>query len=138
MHRKDTTALPGNPISVAASNDTATALLRLEQLFPDYAESSSITIECHKRNYSASLIARAVEDCDACLLNLNVTSPSDSPDGRVAVELRVNHREPDSVSRSLERYGFEVVKASGNTSGATDDDSLMRRRYDELMHYLNI
>ena len=86
-------------------------------------------------DYSASRIARAVEDCDAHLLNLNITSDGENFDNRIIAELRVSHRNPESVGRSLERYGYEVVDAEG---APLADDSLMRSRYDELMHYLGI
>ena len=83
----------------------------------------------------SSRIARAVEDCDAHLLNLNITSDGENFDNRIIAELRVSHRNPESVGRSLERYGYEVVDAEG---APLADDSLMRSRYDELMHYLGI
>lgn len=48
--------------------------------------------------------------------------------------LRVNHRSPDRVARSLERYGYRVVALE---SGAADDD-VIRNNYDELMRYLGL
>jgi ribosomal protein S11 len=89
---------------------------------------------CRKEDYSASIVARAVEDCDAHLLNLNVTSQvTDS--GDMVVELRVGINNGESVARSLARYGYEVVKIEHNS--VVDNDS-MRRRIDELMHYINL
>lgn len=135
MPVKDSSILSDGSVSVASSTGASEAVKRLEMLFPRYAECSMITVECHRSHYSASLIVRAVEDCDAYLLNFNVLSSAGSDDGRVRVELRVSHRYPDSVCRSLERYGFDILGAS---SSATEDDSLIRSRYNELMHYLNI
>ena len=74
-------------------------------------------------DYSASRIARAVEDADAHLLNLNVTSDSERSDNRITAELRISHRDPEAAARSLERYGYEVIGAEGT---ADSDDSLMR------------
>ena len=108
---------------------------RLERLFPPVEESSTILLACPRGDYSASRIARAVEDCDAHLLNLNITSDGETFDNRIIAELRVSHHNPESVGRSLERYGYEVVDAEG---APLADDSLMRSRYDELMHYLGI
>ncbi|MDE6684329.1 MAG: hypothetical protein K2J94_04020, partial [Duncaniella sp.] len=46
----------------------------LERLFPPRDESSRLLVSCITSDYSASRIARAVEDADAHLLNLNVTT----------------------------------------------------------------
>lgn len=108
---------------------------RLDRLFPSVEESSTLLLACRRGDYSASRIAMAVEDCDAHLLNLNITSDGEDLDNRIVAELRVSHRNPESVSRSLERYGYQVLDATGAPIG---DESLMRSRYDELMHYLGI
>lgn len=128
MPRKDSIILPDGTPATSARR-------RLERLFPDYGESSTLYISCHSSDYSASKIAHAVEDCNAHLINLNVTSDNDPESGRVGVELRVNHLDPEAVARSLERYGFEVNSVYAPSAA---DDSVMRHRYEELMHYLNI
>ena len=103
----------------------------LAHLFPHVDDSCRLVMTCRKEDYSASIVARAVEDCDAHLLNLNVTSQvTDS--GEMVVELRVG---VNNVARSLARYGYEVVKIEHNS--VVDNDS-MRRRIDELMHYINL
>ena len=116
-------------------------------LFPAVGESSRLLVGCSKEDYSASRIARAVEDCDAHLLNLNVTAAgSDAPDGAayasgddrpfpVVVDLRVSHRNPAGVGRSLERYGYTVLDSS--TDDLADDDTT-RRRIDEFFRFLEI
>ncbi|MCM1355320.1 MAG: hypothetical protein NC212_02815 [Staphylococcus sp.] len=114
---------------------TPSPRVRLERLFPPVEESCTILLSCLRGDYSASRIARAVEDCDAHLLNLNVTSDSEEADNRIVAELRVSHRNPESVCRSLERYGYAVIDADG---APLPDDSLLRSRYDELMLYLNL
>lgn len=111
----------------------------VDRLFPFLDESSSLTVACHRADYSAGLIARAVEDCDAHLVNLNVTSDNfrdaDPTDDTVVIELRVNHRDPSSIVRSLERYGFRVLA----TDSADDaDDEAVRRRLDEFLRYLEV
>lgn len=98
-------------------------------------ESSTLVVTCRRGDYSASRIARAVEDADAHLLNLNVTSDSERSDNRITAELRISHRDPEAAARSLERYGYEVIDAEGT---ADSDDSLMRSRYEELMRYLGV
>lgn len=84
-------------------------------------------------DYSASVMARAVEDADAPLLNLNVTG-IDAGENRLTVALRIGHRSPLAAIRSLERYGFEVLDYDAPQA----DDDMLRSRYDELMHILSI
>lgn len=104
----------------------------IERLFPLVEESSTLLLTCRRGDYSASRIARAVEDCDAHLLNLNVTSDTERLDNRIAVEIRVSHRNPMSVARSLERYGYEV----DDVDLRTVDDDMIKARVAELLHYL--
>lgn len=106
---------------------------QIEDFFPFNPDSSRITLSCRRADYSASLIARAVEDADASLINLNVTSRETS-DGCLIVDLRIDHRNPAGVIRSLERYGFGVVGADLPEA----NDSTLRRRYEELMKMLSI
>ncbi len=99
----------------------------ISRLYPPRLESSRLLAMCLPSDYSASRIARAVEDADAQLLNLNVTSDTLNLDNRVVFELRVNHRSPDAVARSLERYGYEVadLRADGEGPGPSPlDDRL--------------
>lgn len=117
------------------ATQSADAAAAIGRLFPPVDESSMLLVACRRGDYSASRIARAVEDCDAHLLNLNVTSDTDSADSGIIAELRISHRNPESVARSLERYGYEVV---GTDEPLEADDTLMRQRYDEFMHYLNV
>lgn len=129
MLRKDDTSVQN--VTIAPS-----PAARLDRLFPPVEESSTILLACRRGDFSASRIARAVEDCDAHLINLNVTTDGESyPDSRIVVELRVTHRNPESVSRSLERYGYEVISADGL---APANDTLIRDHYEELMRYLGL
>lgn len=129
LHRKDDTSVQN--LEVSSSYEA-----RLARLFPFVGDSSTLVLSCPKGDYSASRIAHAVEDCDAHLLNLNVTADRAESDGRLIVELRVSHRNPESVGRSLERYGYEVIDFVGGDD--SDDDSLMRSRYEEFMMYLGL
>lgn len=105
----------------------------MARLFPPVEESSTLLLTCRRGDYSASRIAHAVEDCDAHLLNLNVTSDTETLDNRIAVEIRVSHRNPMSVARSLERYGYEV----DDVDLRTVDDEIIQARVAELLHYLD-
>ncbi len=106
---------------------------RPEVFFPPNPESRRLLVGCPAHDFSASRLAHAVEDCDARLLNLNVTSLSFA-DAPLTVALRVSHRDPARVARSLERYGYTVLALEANDA----PDSQLRRNYDELMRYLEI
>lgn len=110
----------------------------LRYLFPYYDEASLLTLETPRDRYAASLVARAVEDADAHLLNLNVAAQEED-DGTpvVRVELRVSHRHAEAVARSLERYGFRVVAIAGQ-DGNDEDDSVTRERINSLLRLLNV
>lgn len=75
---------------------------------------SVITLECAPQDYSASILAHAVEDSDAHLVDL-FSVPGEN--GQVMVTLRVRLSDPTSAVRNLERYNFHVLEAhsSGDT-----------------------
>jgi len=117
-----------------------------EYLFPPVADSSRLLVGCRREDYSASRIARAVEDCNAHVLNLNVTAlGGNESDGRpdaaesdpkfpVVFDIRVNHRDTSGIMRSLERYGYTVLEAQ-NARGA--DDDTFRERIDYFFKYFS-
>lgn len=98
-------------------------------------EASELLMSCHPGDYSASAIARAVEDCDAQLLGLSVTAMRD-PGGLPVIALRVNVRDASGVARSLRRYGYDPFFV-----GSAPDSTMRRRAQDranELIHYLEM
>ncbi len=116
MAAKESTYLQQQPTSVADS-----------RIFPAVEGVTTLTIAVPAGRYSASAIARAVEDCDANLLNLNVTTdgvmPRDYANAEVVVDLRVDLRHSMAVVRSLERYGFRVLSATADDYSATGEDT---------------
>lgn len=98
-------------------------------------EASELLLSCHPSDYSASAIARAVEDCDAQLLGLSVTGMRDEA-GLPIIALRINVRDASGVARSLRRYGYDPIFV------ATSADSVTRlraqERINELIHYLEM
>ena len=111
----------------------------LRRLFPPFEDSSRLTVSCRRADYSASSIARAVEDCDAHLLNLNLTADGGALDpfgDELTAELRISHRNASAAARSLERYGYRVIALEHGAGAAADDT--MRNRVNELMHYLEV
>ncbi len=109
-------------------------LIDFRHLFPPAEDESRLLVGCRRRDFSATRISQAVEDCNAQLINLNVTSlPSESAE--LVVALRVNHRNVEAISRSLSRYGYDVLDAR---SSSEVDDELMRSRANELLRYLEV
>ncbi len=118
----------------AGAIDRASALRAMSDLFPQLNEYTELTITCPPSRYSASAIARAVEDADAHLLNLNVVGGTE-PDSQATVMLRVNHSRGESVARSLARYGYDTVEMT-STPGPFNRD--VAERVNALLHYLEI
>lgn len=106
----------------------------MDGLYPVVEGASHLLVGCRKEDYSASRIARAVEDCDAHLLNLN-TMTDESRSYDLLVDLRVNRLCGEAVARSLERYGYEVLDFE---AGEGLDDSTLRRRVEEVLRYLDV
>lgn len=92
--------------------DQTSMLEALGRLIAPRFDSSVIELECAPSDYSASHLARAVEDADVHLVDL-LTTPG--VDGHLHVTLRVRCEDPTSAVHSLERYGYEVTDVHGNT-----------------------
>lgn len=103
---------------------------------PSAPNSSTLVITCQASDYCASTICRAVEDCDAHVLNLNVISAV-SRYGEMQVALRVDHRYADSVMRSLERFGYETIHYESPCDDLPSTE-MARSRANELLRYLNV
>lgn len=91
--------------------DQTSMLEALGRLISPRNDCSVIEIECAPYDYSASHIARAVEDSDVHLVDL-ITSPGEGD--RVLVTLRVRCDDPEPTAHSLERYGYEVKGVFGH------------------------
>lgn len=112
--------------------DSDSMLEGLGSIIAPRYDSSEITLECKPAEYSASLIARAVEDTDAHLVDL-LSCPG--ADGTIRVTLRIRHNDPSSAVHSLERYGFNVVEAHG---AENTDVTIAAERLLELRALLNV
>ncbi len=124
-----------NLIETLGSLDSASGHDTLAMLYPHRPEGSEILLGVRPDEYSAATIARAVEDCDSHLVNLSVTSAR-TPSGNLVVALRTDASSPDSVVRSLGRYGYEVLEAVG--TAASVDESDARARAAELLYLLDL
>lgn len=112
--------------------DTDSLLAGLGALIAARDDSSVVTLSCSPEQYSASLIAHAVEDADAHLVDLLSTPMAD---GNLKVTLRVRHDDPSAIVRSLERYGFTVTGAHG---ARYSDARIADERLRALQLYLNV
>lgn len=94
--------------------DQASLLEGIGRMIAARDDCSVITVECTPEEYSASVLAHAVEDSDAHLVDL-LSVPGEN--GLLKVTLRVRHSDPTAAVRSLERYDFNVIEAhsSGHT-----------------------
>lgn len=113
--------------------DEGSLIEGLGKLIASRDDSSVLTIECRPEQYSASLIAHAVESADAHLVDL---LSSASPDGMVRVMLRVRALDPEGAARSLERYGFIVVAMSGDS--VSEESRILAERVASLQTLLNV
>ena len=100
----------GRPLGII---DQTSLLEGIGSMIASRDDCSVITVECPSVDYSASLLAHAVEDSDAHLVDL-FSIPAQ--EGRVRVTLRVRHSDPTAAIRSLERYDFQVVEAHSSGS----------------------
>ncbi|MBD5214632.1 MAG: hypothetical protein HDS75_07430 [Bacteroidales bacterium] len=111
--------------------------LVLSALYPATG-GAELLLDVAPSDFSASHIARAVEDADRHLVNLNVMGGRYGDTGRMLVALRIDSPDglPDVV-RSLERYGFSIAAASSGYGGDISDEE-SRMRVAELLHILEL
>ena len=130
---KNSQNYPNHEIILRNNHTSEAEILRL---MPENPETGRLTVACAPADYSASIIARAVEDVDAHLLNLNVTADSDA--ARVVTDLRVSHRNVGAVARSLMRYGYEILSADAPRAPPGPDSPDDTNPYAALIRYLDI
>lgn len=99
----------GKPLGII---DQTSLLEGIGKMLAARDDCSIITVECPPEDYSASVLAHAVEDTDAHLVDL-FSTPGEN--GLVRVTLRVRQSDPTAAVRSLERYDYHVVEAHSAT-----------------------
>jgi acetoin utilization protein AcuB len=90
-----------------------------------------IVLEMAENDYSLQQIARIVEENDAKILSLSV-NPGEM--GKIEVNLKINEPDLNAILQSFGRFGYRV-QGSYQEPEYTED---LKKRYDELMRYLNI
>lgn len=129
---------PGRELGVVEGSrmlgviDQTSMLEGLGRMIVPRDDCSVIVIECAAGDYSASHIARAVEDTDVHLVDL-FSAPAE--EGKVRVTLRARCLDPAAASHSLERYGYSVVETSGDHY---QDGEVAMERLLGLQSYLNV
>ena len=83
-------------------------------------------------DYSLTEIARIVEENNAKILSSYITSLPDSTE--IEVTIKINTTDIDRIIHTFNRYDY-TIKASFAKGNFADD---LKRRYDELMNYLNM
>ena len=111
--------------------DEVSLLEGLGRLIAPRDDSSVLVVESAPQDYSASLLARAVEDVDAHLVDL-ISHPAD--DGNFQ-SLSVRTFDPTQAAMSLERYGYRVVESA---AGAEADVSILAERLASLQALMNV
>lgn len=112
--------------------DEVSLLEGLGRLIADRDDSSVIAVECDPAQYSASMLAHAVEDSNAHLVDL-ISHPGEN--GKLNVTLRVRSEDPTEAMRNLERYGYSVVEHSNGSDAAT---SILAERIAALQALINV
>lgn len=130
---------PGRILSVTDADnaligliDSRSLLEALGRMIAARYDCSVIEAECAAADYSASILARAVEDCDVHLVDL-LSAPA--PEGRIAITLRVRCDDPTLVANSLVRYGYDVKSTSGHSNAQA---SAALERLLELRALMNV
>lgn len=90
-----------------------------------------IVLEMKENDYSLQQIARIVEENDAKILS---TSVSTGEEGMIEVNLKVSEPDLNPILQSFNRFGYNI-KGSYQEPEYTED---LKKRYEELMRYLNI
>lgn len=106
-----------------------------DRLHPFNPEATTLTVRCRRGQYLASRVAMAIEDCNANVLNIDVTDATDVD--TVVVEVRFDHRDTGSVAASLVRYGYEtdveiVAPSADDTDAEVDNPLAALQRYLEI------
>lgn len=112
--------------------DEISLLEGLGRLIAERDDSSIITIECDPSQYSASVIAHAVEDADIHLVDL-ISHPADG--GKLNVMLRVRALDPSAAISSLERHGYQIVDSLPLSDAQS---ALLNERLASLQALINV
>jgi acetoin utilization protein AcuB len=125
-------------LPVVGADDVYLGAITLEDLVEKLSEMHGagqpggiIVLEMWEKDYSLQQISRIVEENNAKILSMSV-SPGEG--GRIEINLKISQPDLNPILQSLERFQYQI-KGSYQEPEYTED---LKRRYDELMKYLNI
>lgn len=93
---------------------------------------SIVVLLMNTHDYTLTQIARIVEENNAKILSSYITSKQESTE--IEVTLKINTENIDRIIQTFMRYDY-TIKATYQRGKFQDD---LKRRYDELMNYLNM
>lgn len=93
---------------------------------------SIVVIEMNTHDYSLTEIARIVEENNAKILSSFISSKPESTE--IEVTLKINADNIDRIIQTFNRYDYHI-KATFQKGRFQDD---LKKRYDELMNFLNM
>lgn len=91
-----------------------------------------VVLSMNEQDYSLQQIARIVEENNAKIISLNIAAGNEA--GEIEVNLKINKEDVNAIMQSFSRFNYEI-KASYQEPEYTED---LKKRYEELMRYLNI
>lgn len=91
-----------------------------------------LVLVMNQHDYSLTEIARIVEENGAKVLSAYITSTDESTE--IELTLKINTTDLDRIIQTFNRYDYQI-KASF-AKGRFQED--LKKRYDELMNYLNM
>jgi len=94
-------------------------------------EGGIIVLQVLERDHSIQQIARIIEENNAKILSLSVLSASE---GNLEIHIKIDLPDLNPILQSLERFNYTVL----SKFQASQYDSELKDRYDELMRYLNM
>ena len=103
--------------------------------FPLAPGASLIEAECDVEQYSASGVARAVEDADVQMLGLWTRPAGASDPSKVKFLIMTGAHDPSGAEHSLQRYGFTVTETFADDA---PDYSTALERLGALQMYLKV
>ena len=93
---------------------------------------SLLVIETQLQNYSLVDVAKIVESNQAKILTHYISTHPEST--QIEITMVLNGTEISDIISTFSRYNYQVVYSSI----ASEQENLLKERYDSLMHYLDI
>lgn len=92
-----------------------------------------LIIEMNARDYSLAQLAQIIEGNDAKILSVELRQYHDSE--MLDVEVKLNTTNVSGVLQTLHRYSYNVRQVYHQQDLG---DDILQKRYDELMHFINM